>query len=397
MAMREETYFCDEFEEIQSIENSPFQVFDKSKSIYFVQTSPNQVVEKFISSNREMINERFEKELLNSKFIPLPQKTSLDQTAKSVLRFYIPSLFSGTIINDINPNKYFFDYINYTGSIRNAFVSLFDDKITIVEFDFGTEEECLSCFDEFIINRRKEAISSYISSQRTRILGCPMSRADWEKYNWDRGNIELDEEARLEVKNIEKALSNLRESGNLIAVLPIIESFFNTTRTTLLLSQPLSPLKITEDYKMFLPGYNNMEIKMSHLTKSIYLLFLACESVDLRELKSCEEDLMEIYKIISNQENYDKMLQSVKDVVDLETNAIYVHLSRIKSAFCSKMDSKIAENYYVDGKRNEPKEIKLSILEVSLPEPLRKLPIFDELITYRKFQEDQLYSLIYHS
>jgi len=350
--MREKAYSYHNLVNVQSIERSPFQVFDKS--IYFIQTSQNPVIEKFISSNQEMINNRFKEELSYFNFVCLPHKFCLDHTAESVLHYYIPNLGESLTLNDINPSKYLLNYINYTGFIQNAFISCIDNIIRIVEFDFETEEECFSFLDEYIVSRKKE-FPNYKLSRHLSL--CPTFR--------ENNGIELDKETNQKIANIEQALYKLRESGNLIAVLPIIEEFLTKTKTSLL-SQPLSSLKVTEDYKILLPEYNNMEIKMSHLTKSIYLLFLVHEAIDLKNLKSYKDDLMDIYKEISNQENYDKMLQSVKDVVDLETNAIYVHLSRIKSAFCSKIDGKIAENYYIDGKKNEPKKIKLSRFSVSL-------------------------------
>jgi len=38
--------------------------------------------------------------------------------------------------------------------------------------------------------------------------------------------------------------------------------------------EPLSPLVITEDLRIFLPAYNNIEIELSAQRKALYFLFL---------------------------------------------------------------------------------------------------------------------------
>jgi len=143
----------------------------------------------------------------------------------------------------------------------------------------------------------------------------------------------------------------------------------------LFLKEILSPLEIRdENYQILLPKYG-IEIELSHLTKSIYILFLLHEEIRLTNLKEHKRELLKIYKQVSNRENYDQMVQSVEDVINLETNAIYVHLSRIKAAFYSKLDWGIAEHYCISGARNEPKSIKLSRLQGKVLLPL-KLNLF---------------------
>ncbi len=169
-------------------------------------------------------------------------------------------------------------------------------------------------------------------------------------------NISLDDETNKKVNTILKELSDLKQNGELLKVLPIIEKYIEKNNTAI---DQLSRLVIDNNYNILLPDYD-LEIKLSHLTKSIYLLFLCNpKGIYLTDLEGYKKDLMDIYKIISNREDYDKMLISIEDVINLKTNAIYVHLSRIKSAFTKVLHHKIAEHYIVYGNKNAPKKIGL--------------------------------------
>lgn len=73
------------------------------------------------------------------------------------------------------------------------------------------------------------------------------------------------------------------------------------------------------------------------------------EGINLKELAKYKKELLTIYVSVSNQLDHDKMIKSIEDVVNLETKAIYTHLSRIKSAFYKIMDASHANHYIVSG------------------------------------------------
>jgi hypothetical protein len=108
-------------------------------------------------------------------------------------------------------------------------------------------------------------------------------------------------------------------------------------------------MEIDYKNKIQLP-YFKKEVELSHLTKAIYFLFLKHpEGINLKELVNYKKELLTIYTSVSNQLDYDKMAKSIDDVINLETKAIYTHLSRIKSAFYKIMDASFAKYYIVSG------------------------------------------------
>jgi len=60
--------------------------------------------------------------------------------------------------------------------------------------------------------------------------------------------------------------------------------------------------------------------------------------------------------------DYDKMSKSIDDVINLETKAIYTHLSRIKSAFYKIMDASFAQYYIVSGSGENERKVLLILI-----------------------------------
>lgn len=122
----------------------------------------------------------------------------------------------------------------------------------------------------------------------------------------------------------------------------------------------LSKLIITKDYRLFLPEYNNMEIKMEPLNKAIYLLFLRHpEGIIFKHLPDYRKELTKIYADMKPYGINDRVLKSIEDVTNPCLNSINEKCSRIRGAFVSQFDDELAKNYYIYGHRGEPKKISL--------------------------------------
>ena len=124
--------------------------------------------------------------------------------------------------------------------------------------------------------------------------------------------------------------------------------------------EKLSRLKITKDYRIFLPDYDNMEIKMGPLPKSIFLLFLKHpEGIIFKDLPDYRDELLGIYKKVKSGLFSFRLKSSIENVTNPNENHINYNCSRIAEAFLSRFDERLAKHYYIDGKRTEPKKICL--------------------------------------
>ena len=122
----------------------------------------------------------------------------------------------------------------------------------------------------------------------------------------------------------------------------------------------LSTLLITEDFRIFLPDYDNMEIKMPTLSKALYFFYLRhTEGVLFKELRDHKAELSEIYRTISPLENMEKIERSIDDIIDSTKNSVNEKCSRIKAAFVSQFNDNLAKQYYITGGAGKPKTIKL--------------------------------------
>ncbi|SHK67368.1 DUF6804 family protein [Xylanibacter ruminicola] len=122
----------------------------------------------------------------------------------------------------------------------------------------------------------------------------------------------------------------------------------------------LSRLVITKDFRILLPDYNNMEIKMEPLAKAVYLLFLKhSEGIVFKCLPDYRKELAEIYVKLRPLGLSDRALQSIEDVTNPLLNSINEKCARIRGAFVGQFDDHMARHYYIDGRRGEAKKISL--------------------------------------
>ena len=122
----------------------------------------------------------------------------------------------------------------------------------------------------------------------------------------------------------------------------------------------LSRMVIIKDYRIILPDYHDLEIKMEPLTKAVYLLFLRhSEGIIFKYLPDYRKELAQIYSDLRPAGLTDKAIQSIEDVTNPLLNSINEKCARIRGAFVGQFDDYMAKHYYIDGKRGEVKKISL--------------------------------------
>lgn len=122
----------------------------------------------------------------------------------------------------------------------------------------------------------------------------------------------------------------------------------------------LSRLVVTQDMRILLPDYNNMEIKLEPINKAVYLLFLRHpEGIMFKYLPDYRKELAEIYQKIKPLGLNERALRSIEDVTNPCLNSINEKCARIRGAFISQFDDEIATHYYIYGWRGEAKKISL--------------------------------------
>lgn len=162
----------------------------------------------------------------------------------------------------------------------------------------------------------------------------------------------LDFEARNLFREIRERIEKLQQKG---IDSYIIEEVFKNHK------HRLSRLRICKDFRIYLPDYFGMEIRMTPLPKAVFILFLRHpEGIKFSYLPDFRDELMEIYKQIKGP-NFNPT--TAKTAIDTLTNpfnnSINEKRSRIREAFISHFDDHLARNYYIVGKAGEPMKITL--------------------------------------
>lgn len=182
------------------------------------------------------------------------------------------------------------------------------------------------------------------------------------RFSIGSNEVEQSEEELKKVQFIRKMndlIQEMKGSGvlHLLSdyIFESIEAHLETTRIN-----QISPLLITENGAILLPTANHLEIKMSHLTKTLYLFYLnQTNPVHLYELENYKSQILEIYKTVSYRNDLEALQNTIDELTKGNAEAVYPHISRIKTTLNKVFTKRVAPFYYISGAKNEPKQILL--------------------------------------
>jgi hypothetical protein len=125
--------------------------------------------------------------------------------------------------------------------------------------------------------------------------------------------------------------------------------------------ETVSRLRITDDYRILLPDYNNIEVKMGPLYKAVYFLFINHpEGIILQRLEDYHHELVNYYQQTSGIKPLTpRMLDTINRLEYPGDNTINYTLSRIKAYVKATIDEHLAKQYYISGRPGEPYKIPL--------------------------------------
>ncbi len=180
-------------------------------------------------------------------------------------------------------------------------------------------------------------------------------------------------------ENIKKEIETLKEGGYFELLLHTLGDETINELRNVKLNPSLSKIEITADYKLLLSDYEK-EVKMTPLQKTLYIFYLRHpEGVAFKMLSAYYDELLAIYKVLSNREDLQKQQHSIRRLVDATDNAINEKCSRIKEAFLKVVDDFIAQNYYLCLKKENYQDEGVHCTNL-----LKRITLPRELVTYPK-------------
>lgn len=122
----------------------------------------------------------------------------------------------------------------------------------------------------------------------------------------------------------------------------------------------LSRLEVSDDFRIKLTDYGNVEVEMEPLVKAVYILFLRHpEGIVFKSLVDHRIELRDIYSQIKGKALSAREEESVDDVTNPYSNSINEKCSRIRASFLKVVAEPLAGYYYVDGKSGGCKRVAL--------------------------------------
>lgn len=345
----------------------PFEP-DKGE-VFYLENEYDEEANRFIVENKELIIRRFAVKGFNFVYLP-DQEFSREELLRYIL-YRDPSLTTEDVeerissIPRLENSSMLLDYMVFPirrKNIKSCFVwfnyshTTFQDSHRIRKyiFDFISFDgrEAIDAPDE-VLNEICQELG-----KGKRWLG-GLARTQKRDFEQEDADERFDYDIRQLLDEVREKVNMLRIRGVSDAVISRYVREQNTP----------SRLLITEDMRIFLPDYHDMEVKLEPLNKAVFLLFLRHEDgFRFKELSDHVRELSAIYQSIKQKRNeIDTLMNSnipipknIAEVANPLSNSINEKCTRIKEAFLLLMHEDLACHYYINGQRSEKKRIKLS-------------------------------------
>ena len=241
-------------------------------------------------------------------------------------------------------------------SCLEAIFEDYADIHQILTLNASIIEESETDIEKDIILRRGEDETNFMGHQEaSMMLDLSKCAADFKEPS-PFGNITLSNEEKIVRDRAQKLIQKLLDEG---LSQEAIWAFFAP-------EQKLSTLKITAQYHIILPEYDNMEIPLPAIQKAVYFLFLKHpEGINFKCMYDYRDELLAIYRKLAERGTTEKLISTVDDLVNPFSNAMNEKCSRIKNMFCYYLTDNLAKHYYISGDKGERKHICLDSSKIT--------------------------------
>ena len=405
------------------------------EQVIYVEGSYNARTNKIISKKHEEIYSKLKSSLSPIEFVYLPFVTKQLQDSTSLsylLKYYFPNIKETIHFQDnihsvlrtdiisppffsrlgynkkINPgffrymrkdkdNLFVYEYFPFVGSRRSSILKQIDYYISSIFENQNIETPLISneeeqekpfpkdFFEKRIEKPQMDSNFSFFKKERER-KSLSQSLFDDENDEKQTANpksptLPIRKKGHKEQLSIPKHelilqikldIQNLKELGFYELLIKELGSVL-FEQDAKKIFQP-SRLFMDEEFRIYLPDFNNTEIVMTPLPKTLFILFLRHpEGINLKSLIDYKKELLEIYKLLSYRETYFNMIESVNRICNPFEGSINEKLSRIKEAFLRKISMDTAKYYIVTGKRGMKKKIEIDRSLIDLPDAFNEI------------------------
>lgn len=130
---------------------------------------------------------------------------------------------------------------------------------------------------------------------------------------------------------------------------------------------------VNGDLKIVLPEYDEMEIEMPAMCRTLYILFMknrlqGGSGIVLKNIDEYRDEIIDIYGLVKPGANEDRVVMTVSNLCDPSSDYLHQTISRINRCIRTVMtDKTLAQDYCITGSRGEPYGIALDPQYLELP------------------------------
>lgn len=395
-----------------TLRNLPFE--PEARQVIYVENLYDEHINAVIKDNYDWLKWTFKQ--ANLDFIYLPMFFN-DEDIKEKILYYAPYLTPEIMENTELRSSYLLEFMSHIENREkicpsflyapredngewvfqgqsieigqsknpNSVRSIFSEIISEIEEVTYTTGESANWESDLIYDDSCEDFGNIPSAPSTEIAREDAPESSHVEYSSTSGVFEkllkslkkcshsclCEEEDYTSGKKGLQNLEDIREEE----VEDILESLDKTIERLRLLGLPLaaihelidkretiSRLYITLDYRIYLPDYNDKEVKMSPLFKAVYFLFLNNpKGIILKRLEEHHNELANYYRQMSKvDELTPKMIERINQLEDPRNNNLNIVLAKIRAAFIGSFDEHLAKHYVITGKAGDLYRIPLS-------------------------------------
>ena len=192
-------------------------------------------------------------------------------------------------------------------------------------------------------------------------------------FDEDQSDFELDREKKQWVDALSALIVQYMTRFHEAPPMEMIEA---SVRGKILLSAShKSPLTVSGDMKIYLPELNEIQLRMTPLATTVYILFLCHpEGIRLKDIADYRHELTEIYSMVKPGASEAMASASIDELVNPMGNSLNEKLSMIRRSVKRYiLDKQMAEHYVIKGRRGELYRIALDSKLIHLPQSLKTL------------------------
>jgi len=340
--------------------------------ILYIEDVYNEEVNKFIQSHLSEIKKIFasartiDGEKFDFEFVYIPERVNELKASTNILNdninYYYPFL-ENTNPQVVEQNLNSFDTVTFCKSLFKVLGEegqiIKPGLFRYMGYDFDKDKHVYTFIDFF---EPYDNLLEQIELYSYNLSGSDFGGVYFASNHHYKGEVSEDlflPEDRKMLEKIRKQIDFLKAEGYYKLLLQEVSKDLLPT-STIDETKQVSRLIIDEEYRIFLPDYNNLEITLTPLPKALFILFLKHpEGILFPEMPKYEKELFHIYKHLSKSESYFKMKSSIADMCNPNKNSINEKASRIKEAFIQHFSEDLANQYTITGERGKRKGIQI--------------------------------------